>query len=189
MPIPYMRTTLQPVILSLLFLQLIMMIIGDLFFPTLAAYNECISKGEWWRFITSLFIHVDFQHFLSNSICLFLLGQSIEKQLGSIRFPILFFTAGISGNIFSYIIMPIGYVHAGASGGIFGLLGAQLFLLYSRYRSSQPKELIFFSSIILLLLLFTFFNPSANPISHLTGLLIGGICTPFLAKNDGVELI
>ena len=133
-----------------------MMIIGDLFFPTLAAYNECISKGEWWRFITSLFIHVDFQHFLSNSICLFLLGQSIEKQLGSIRFPILFFTAGISGNIFSYIIMPIGYVHAGASVDFALLVTAFFYIVAINF--SQPKELIFFSSIILLLLLFTFFK-------------------------------
>lgn len=186
MPTPHIRITVQPVVFSLLCLQLIMMILGDFFFSNLAAYNEYISVGEWWRLITSLFIHVDFQHFLSNSICLFLLGQSIEKQLGSIRFPILFFTTGISGNIFSYIIMPVGYIHAGASGGIFGLLGAQLFLLYSRYRSFQPKELIFFSLIIFLLLLFTFFNPSANPVSHLTGLLIGGICTPFLTKKTMV---
>ena len=186
MPMTRIRTTLQPVVLALLCLQLIMMILGNFFFSTLAAYNEYVSKGEWWRFITSLFIHVDFQHFLSNSICLLLLGQSIEEQLGSVRFPILFLTAGISGNIFSYMIMPIGYIHAGASGGIFGLLGAQLFLLYSRSQSYQPKELVFFSAIIFLLLLFTFFNPSANPISHLTGLLIGGICTPFLTKKSMV---
>ncbi len=82
--------------------------------------------------------------------------------------------------------MPIEYIHAGASGGIFGLLGAQLFLLYSRYHSSQPKEFVFLSSIIFLLLLFTFFNPSANPISHLTGLLIGGIGTPLFIKKSMV---
>ncbi|PEY33610.1 rhomboid family intramembrane serine protease [Bacillus cereus] len=186
MSFSHMRTTLQPAVLFFLILQLIMIIPGDFFFYNLAAYNEHISKGEWGRLITSLFIHVDFQHFLSNSICLFLLGQSIEKQLGSIRFILLFFTAGISGNIVSYMIMPIDYIHAGASGGIFGLLGAQLFLLYIHYHSSQPKELVFFSSIIFLLLLFTFFNPSANPISHLTGLLIGGIGTPLLTKKTMV---
>ena len=186
MTFSHMRTTLQPTVLFFLILQLIMIIPGDFFFYHLAAYNEYISKGEYWRLITSLFIHVDFQHFLSNSICLFFLGQSIEKQLGSIRFILLFFTAGISGNIASYIIMPIEYIHAGASGGIFGLLGAQLFLLYSRYHSSQPKEFVFLSSIIFLLLLFTFFNPSANPISHLTGLLIGGIGTPLFIKKSMV---
>ncbi|MEH7456076.1 rhomboid family intramembrane serine protease [Bacillus pseudomycoides] len=184
------RIPLQPAVLSLLFLQLIMMILSNFFFSTIAACNTCIAQGEWWRFITSLFIHVDLQHFLSNSICLLILGYSIEKQLGSIAFAIIFFTSGISGNILSYLIMPLEYIHAGASGGIFGLLGAQLFILYSRYRTAQPKELVLFSSIISILLLFTFFNPSANPISHLTGLLIGGIYTPLLAKKiDGAELI
>ncbi|MDM5153059.1 rhomboid family intramembrane serine protease [Bacillus sp. DX1.1] len=182
MPIPHIRITLSPVILSLLCLQFIMVVLGDFFFSTTAAYNEYIAKGEWWRFITSLFIHIDLGHFFSNSICLFFLGQSIEKQLGSISFAILFFIAGISGNIFSYFIMPLGYVHAGASGGIFGLLGAQLFILYSRYRSPKTKEVFLFSSIIIILLSFTFFDHSANPISHLTGLLIGGILTPFLIK-------
>ncbi|WP_420685812.1 rhomboid family intramembrane serine protease [Bacillus cereus] len=182
--------SLQPTILTLLLIHLVMMILGDFFLLPLAASNEYIAKGKWWRVITSLLVHVDLQHFLSNSIFLFALGFSIEKQLGHFSFFILFFLSGISGNISSYIIMPLEYIHAGASGGIFGLLGAQLFLLYNRYRSSKPKEIAIFSIMILLLLLFTFFNPSANPISHLTGLITGGILTPFLTKkNDGAKLI
>ena len=144
----------------------------------LATSNEYIAKGEWWRVITSLLVHVDLQHFLSNSIfvCSWFFYRKTTRTL---FFFILFFLSGISGNISSYIIMPLEYIHAGASGGIFGLLGAQLFLLYNRYRSSKPKEIAIFSIMILLLLLFTFFNPSANPISHLTGLITGGILTPF----------
>ncbi|PFJ04681.1 rhomboid family intramembrane serine protease [Bacillus cereus] len=182
--------SLQPIILSLLLIHLITIMLGDFFLFPMAAYNEYIAKGEWWRLITSLLVHVDLQHFLSNSICLFVLGSSIEKQLGHFSFIIIFFLSGISGNISSYIIMPPEYIHAGASGGIFGLLGAQLFLLYSRYRLSKPREIAVFSIMILILLLFTFFNPSANPISHLTGLIIGGTLTPFLTKkNDGAKLI
>ncbi|MDH4424593.1 MULTISPECIES: rhomboid family intramembrane serine protease [Bacillus] len=176
------RIPLQPIIISLLLIQLVMIMFSDFFLFPLAAYNEYIAKGEWWRLITSLLVHVDLQHFLSNSICLFVLGFSIEKQLGHFSFIIIFFLAGILGNISTYIIMPLEYIHAGASGGIFGLLGAQLFLLYNRYRSSNPKDIAIFSIMICILLLFTFFNPSANPISHLTGLIIGGICTPFLIK-------
>lgn len=186
----YIRTTPHPVILSLLFLQFAMLICGNFLFSTIAAYNEYIAQGEWWRLITSLFIHVDFNHFLSNSICLFILGQSIEKQLGIVPFSIIFLAAGMSGNFFSYLIMPLEYIHAGASGGIFGLLGAQLFILYCDYRFSHPKELLLISLTICTLLLFTFFNYSANPISHLAGLLIGGIFTPFLIKKtDGAKFI
>ncbi|QWU43266.1 MULTISPECIES: rhomboid family intramembrane serine protease [Bacillus] len=182
MPIQSARMLLQPVILSLLLIQLVMVMLGDFSLFPMAAYNEYIAKGEWWRVITSLLVHVDLHHFLSNSICLLVLGSSIEKQLGHFSFIIIFFLSGILGNISSYIIMPLEYVHAGASGGIFGLLGAQLFLLYSRHRSSKPRDIAIFSVMILILLLFTFFNPSANPISHLTGLIIGGMCTPFLIK-------
>lgn len=190
MLIPSARISLQPIVISLLLIQFIMIMLGDFFFFPMAAYHEYIANGEWWRLITSLFVHVDLQHFLSNSICLFVLGSSIEKQLGRFSFIIIFFLSGILGNIFSYLIMPHEYIHAGASGGIFGLLGAQLFLLYSRYRSSNPKDIAIFSIMICILLLFTFFNPSANPISHLTGLIIGGICTPLLIKKlDGAELI
>ncbi|WDL92574.1 rhomboid family intramembrane serine protease [Bacillus sp. HNR-4] len=190
MLIPSARISLQPIVISLLLIQFIMIMLGDFFLFPMAAYHEYIANGEWWRLITSLFVHVDLQHFLSNSICLFVLGSSIEKQLGRFSFITIFFLSGILGNIFSYLIMPHEYIHAGASGGIFGLLGAQLFLLYSRYRSSNPKDIAIFSIMICILLLFTFFNPSANPISHLTGLIIGGICTPLLIKKlDGAELI
>ncbi|WP_242214975.1 rhomboid family intramembrane serine protease [Bacillus cereus group sp. BfR-BA-01383] len=190
MLIPSFRMPLQPVILTLLLIQLVMIMLGDIFLFPMASYNEYIAKGEWWRLITSLLVHVDLQHFLSNSICLFALGSAIEKQLGHFSFIIIFFLSGILGNISSYIIMPLEYIHAGASGGIFGLLGAQLFLLYSRYRSSNPGDIAIFSIMIFILLLLTFFDPSANPISHLTGLIIGGICTPFLTKKfDGAELI
>ncbi|ABS20601.1 rhomboid family intramembrane serine protease [Bacillus cytotoxicus] len=181
--LPYIRISSQPVTFSLLFLQVFMMLLGHFFFSTLAAYNEYISNGEWWRFITSLFLHVDFQHFLSNMICLLILGLSIEKYLGSIAFSIIFFTAGISGNILSYLIMSITYIHTGASGSIFGLLGAQLFIFYSHYRDANGKELMLFFSILFILLLFTFFHSSSNPISHLTGLLIGGILAPFLQNT------
>ena len=56
----------------------------------MAASNEYIAKGEWWRLITSLLVHVDLQHFLSNSICLFMLGSSIEKQLGTFLSSLFF---------------------------------------------------------------------------------------------------
>lgn len=84
--------SLQPTILTLLLIHLVMMILGDFFLLPLAASNEYIAKGEWWRVITSLLVHVDLQHFLSNSIFLFALGSSIEKQLGHFSFFILFFS-------------------------------------------------------------------------------------------------
>ena len=109
----------------------------------MAASNEYIAKGEWWRLLTSLLVHVDLQHFLLIVFvysCLALL----LKTTRALVFHHYFFLSGILGNMSSYLIMPHEYIHAGASGGIFGLLGAQLFLLYSRYRSSNPRDIAIF---------------------------------------------
>ncbi len=78
--------SLQLTILTLLLIHLVMMILGDFFLLPLAASNEYIAKGEWWRVITSLLVHVDLQHFLSNSIFLFALGSSIEKATRTLFF-------------------------------------------------------------------------------------------------------
>ena len=83
--------SLQPTILTLLLIHLVMMILGDFFLLPLAASNEYIAKGEWWRVITSLLVHVDLQHFLSNSIfCLLLV--LLSKTTRTLFFFILFFS-------------------------------------------------------------------------------------------------
>lgn len=104
MLIPSTRISLQPIIISLLLIQLVMIILSDFSLFHLAAYNEYIAKGEWWRVITSLLVHVDLQHFLSNSICLFVFGSSIEKQLGHFSFIIIFSFLAFSG-IFLLILL------------------------------------------------------------------------------------
>lgn len=88
MLMPSVRIPLQPIVIALLLIQLVMIMLGDFFLP-MASYNEYIAK-EWWRLITSLLVHVDLQHFLSNSICLFVLGSSIEKQLGTFLSSLFF---------------------------------------------------------------------------------------------------
>lgn len=90
MLIPSARISLQPIVITLLLIQLVTIMLGDFLLFPMASYNEYIAKGEWWRLITSLLVHVDLQHFLSNSICLFVLGSSIEKQLGHFSFIIIF---------------------------------------------------------------------------------------------------
>ena len=104
MLIPSARISLQPIVIALLLVQLIMIILGDFFLFPMAASNEYIAKGEWWRLITSLLVHVDLPHFLSNSICLFVLGSSIEKQLGHFSFIIIFSFLAFS-EIFSLILL------------------------------------------------------------------------------------
>lgn len=83
------QISLQPTILTLLLIHLVLMILGDFFLFPLAASNEYIAKGEWWRVITSLLVHVDLQHFLSNSI--FCLHLVLLSKSNSDTFLFLFY--------------------------------------------------------------------------------------------------
>ncbi|MGD9676744.1 MAG: rhomboid family intramembrane serine protease [Vulcanibacillus sp.] len=88
-----------------------------------------IMDGEYWRFITPIFLHIGFVHFAFNNVALYYLGQLTEKIYGSIRFIAIYMLAGIIGNFASFIFSP-DTIAAGASGAIFGLFGALLYFGY-----------------------------------------------------------
>lgn len=90
-----------------------------------AKYNPAILDGEWWRIITSMFLHVGFLHLFMNMLALFYLGMAVERIYGSTRFLIIYFLAGIAGGVTSFVFNT--QVAAGASGAIFGLFGALLY--------------------------------------------------------------
>ncbi|WP_028401273.1 rhomboid family intramembrane serine protease [Ectobacillus panaciterrae] len=170
-----------PVTTCLLILQLSLWLIHPLLFAGVGC-NQCLAHGEWWRLATSLFIHYSFSHLVGNSLCLFAIGSFLEIRLTKIRFLLLFFAAGIAGNILTFLVMPVNFVHTGASGAIFGLLGAQLYMFYTeRHRYSREQILLVFA--LALLVTATFFGPNTNIIAHLGGLLAGGLFTPFLYKK------
>lgn len=180
----YRFTSFPPATSCLLTIQLILFLLENLLFSSTASCNTCIANGEWWRLITSIFMHQDWHHFLSNCTCLYLLGMQLEKQIGRIRFSIIFFLAGFLGNIASYFLLPTHYVHTGASGAIFGLFGTQLYTFYMQYELTHKKAVLFFFLILFMLLSFTFVHPSSNPISHLFGLLAGGFLGLALTKKQ-----
>lgn len=96
-----------------------------------AKYNDLISDGEWWRLLTAAFLHFGLFHLLMNSFSLYQLGPQVERLFGRGRFLTIYLLAGLYGNLLSYLFSPS--LSAGASGAIFGLLGA--FIAYlRRYR-------------------------------------------------------
>lgn len=91
-----------------------------------AKYNPLILEGEWWRFITPMFIHIGILHLLMNSVALYYLGMEVEKIYGNARFFVIYLIAGFAGVLASFIFSS-GVVSAGASGAIFGCFGALLY--------------------------------------------------------------
>ena len=82
-----------------------------------------INHGEWWRLVSCNFVHVGGLHLLINALGLWVLGKLCEDMFGSIRTVAIFGVAGVGGFVASFFASPVG-ISAGASGAIFGLLGA-----------------------------------------------------------------
>jgi membrane associated rhomboid family serine protease len=87
-----------------------------------------VSDGAFWQLLTSMFTHVDLLHIGFNMLALWFLGPQLEAAIGRSRFLALYFVSGLVGSAFVYWLAPIHTSTVGASGAIFGLMGALLVL-------------------------------------------------------------
>src|SRR2546426_10284412 len=162
--------------------------------PTLMAFgvksNAEIAKGQWWRFLTPIFIHIGLLHLFFNSCALWIVGPQVEKLYGGGRFVILYVLTGVAGVYGSYLYHP-NTISAGASGAIFGLFGV-LLAFGIRYRNSIPP---FFKRavgtgvlpVIVINLIIGFTIPAIDNSAHIAGLLAGaalGAVIPFQKPGD-----
>ena len=125
--------------------------------PVLDAYgaklNVLIQGGEWWRFVTPMFIHVNLPHLLVNMYSLWVVGPYVERLYGSAKFVVFWVLTGIAGVVGSYLTVrpnfPTNFFgkfffkahdvpSAGASGALFGLVGV-LFVFGIKFRRELPE--------------------------------------------------
>lgn len=141
-----------------------------------AKFNPAmIMDGEWWRIVTSMFIHIGFLHLFMNMLALYYLGNVIERIYGSTRFMIIYFLGGIGGGLSSFAFTT--NVSAGASGAIFGLFGAILFfgLFYKTlFFKTMGYNILFLIGFNVLI---GFTVPMIDNAAHLGGLLGGFIAS------------
>jgi membrane associated rhomboid family serine protease len=135
-----------------------------------------ISAGEYYRLVSSMFLHLGPLHLLMNMWALWVLGRTLEAVLGPIRFLVLYLVAGLGGSVAVYLFSPFPG-GAGASGAIFGLFSA-LFIILKRLRRDT-------SSIIPLLVinLAISFIPGISLAAHLGGLVTGAMVAFALAYS------
>lgn len=140
-----------------------------------AKYNPAIVLGEWWRIVTSMFLHIGLIHLLMNMVALYYLGTVVERIFGSRRFVVIYFLAGIAGGLTSFALNV--QIAAGASGALFGLFGALLFfgtVYKDLFRQTMGKNLII---ILIINLIFGFIVPQIDMGAHLGGLIGGYIAS------------
>lgn len=136
--------------------------------------RELVKSGEYYRLITSAFNHVGIFHLLFNSYALYVVGSQLEGFVGKVKYIIIYLSSAILGNLLSMAFVS-GW-SAGASGAIFGLLGAVVYfgLHYRVYLGTVIKSQIL--PLIVLNLVIGFLSPEINNAAHIGG-LIGGFVT------------
>jgi membrane associated rhomboid family serine protease len=130
-----------------------------------------VGQGEWWRLGTSAFLHYGPLHLAMNMVSLYFAGSILEQVVGRWRYLLLYLVAGIAGGAGALLWSP-NAATAGASGAIFGILGA-LFVLERRHVIATGGQV---ASLLVLNLVITFaYSSSISVGGHLGGLVAGGV--------------
>ncbi|RNL83337.1 rhomboid family intramembrane serine protease [Halostreptopolyspora alba] len=130
--------------------------------------NAPVVMGEWYRLLTSAFLHGGVGHLLLNGLALYIFGRPLEEALGHARYLALWVLSAMGGSVLSLLVMPLDHASVGASGAVFGLIGA-LVVMGRRMRVDVRFVLI----LLGLNLLISVMVPQISLIGHLGGLLSG----------------
>ena len=128
-----------------------------------------LADGEWWRLITSAFLHGNVLHIATNMFALWVVGAVIEEAIGRGRFLALYLVSGLSGSAGALLFDP-DKITVGASGAIFGILGAAAVLEYQRSHVLGGQAV----GLILVNLIITFAFPGIISVGGHLGGLAGG---------------
>jgi membrane associated rhomboid family serine protease len=102
---------------------------GGRLFVDGALYGPVVADGDWWRLFTAMFLHASLLHIAFNMLALWWFGSVVERSVGTLRYILIYVASGLAGSAGALIASP-NAVTVGASGAIFGLLGALLVLEY-----------------------------------------------------------
>ncbi len=142
-----------------------------------AMFGPLISQGEYWRLFTAMFLHAGFMHLGFNALALFIFGQSVERSYGHERFFLIYILAGLAGSVASYLFNSVA-IAAGASGAIFGVIGALgAFLLMQRrtFGKHAQNSLIGLAIIVGINTVIGLSTPGIDNWAHGGGLVAGFI--------------
>jgi membrane associated rhomboid family serine protease len=150
---------------------------GGSLFNKWLLYGPDVANGDWWRLITSAFLHASLLHIAFNMYFLWFVGAPVEAALGRGRFLLVYMVSGLAGSAGALVLTPDKRT-VGASGALFGILGAALILERQRNYVLGGSALALI--VINLVLSFALANISIG--GHIGGLIGGILCTLVLSK-------
>lgn len=151
----------------------------------LALFGPAVAAGEWWRLVTSGFLHFGLIHLGFNMVLLYQLGSMLEPALGRVRFAALYATALLAGSFGALLLQPDART-AGASGAVYGLMGAAF--IGMRRRGIDPMQ-SGIGGLLLINLLLTFAIPGISIGGHLGGLAGGAVAATVLFATEGPDAV
>jgi membrane associated rhomboid family serine protease len=186
----------EPVTLALLVVLAVVYLVGDVFLSSnlqerflLWAGNSSatIQEGEWWRIFTALFLHANWLHLTMNGAGLWIFGTAVEKTMGRWRFLVIFLLAGALGNLASASMAHYD-VAIGASGGIFGVIGAFTVAVWQlrspMYHALRRRLLVVLALMVATDLTIGGLEPQVDNLAHVGGFVSGILIAMLLYRRS-----
>ena len=156
-----------------------------------ANYDFLTKNGQYFRLFTCMFLHIGLAHLICNMYSLYVIGREVENVFGKVKYLLIYIISGVCGSTLS-LAFNHNTISAGASGAIFGLLGALLYFgyYYRTYLGSAIKSAVI--PVILANLVIGFLSTSIDNAAHIGG-LIGGVLSAMMvgipSKSTKLEKI
>ena len=147
-----------------------------------ALVRERVTQGEWWRLLSATVLHGNLEHIVGNAVSLYVLGMASEHAYGTRSMLLIYIASGIAGSVLSAAMSPGPSV--GASGAIFGLMGAIVVLFWKHHSALMVRDKRI-GVVIAVWALFTIaaglMTPMIDNAAHLGG-LFGGMAVAWALR-------
>ncbi len=167
---------------------------GDLLYNYGTLSLQEVMDGQWYRMITSLFLHGNVTHIASNMIMLFLLGNVVEKEMGHIKYFILYFGSGLAGSCASLYMQSVHQANGemiagsiGASGAIFGIMGGFLWILLLNHGRASNMSLVRVLFLVCYCLFGGMTEERVDNAAHIGGLIAGILIAILIYRKQSTK--
>ena len=151
-----------------------------------ALYSPLVNDGQYWRFITSMFMHSGVQHLINNMLTLYVLSDIFERELGTVKYIVVYLLGGIAGNVIEFVLdmRTEGFSFCvGASGAVFAVLGgliAVLIINRGHVRGMTLKRILIMAALSVYS---GFASPDIAVAAHLGGMASGFLMALLLYRK------
>jgi membrane associated rhomboid family serine protease len=155
-----------------------------------AVYQPLVAQGEWWRLITSAFLHLGLLHIGFNMYALYLFGPIVEDLYGHLEYLVIYVLCALGGSVLTILAAP-NQAAVGASGAIFGLFGLGFMVWRRRHLVLNPMARAILSQVgtlLVLNLVITFTIPGISWSGHIGGLVVGAVIGFLVPPMGGTTL-